>query len=190
MAEANACEDLVVPCSTIWWFADQQTPIVSDKAGGTLDRQRRWAESPANDDVIRPAVARIMGRQFGSGCNHIDAIGDAELDGRPHQERRPFQRRIEQHAMQLLVVGQQRESRQPAAGTQIDQGASRIGNQRSKASGMIQVDAQRARAEESHGPSPFENGKKLLVSRQRALLLLRCRRRARSLPRRQRREPR
>lgn len=37
---------------------------------------------------------------------------------------------------------------------------------------MLEVDAQRARTKESHGPSPFENGKQLFVRCQRSLFFV------------------
>lgn len=157
--EADGLKCVVVPLTTIRRLANQQTSALGEKAGRAFDGVCRRAKASACNDVIPASMVGPMGRLLGSSGDDIHSVGHAELDRSPHQECRALRCCVEQHTGHVRRIGEEWNSGKSATGTKIDEALRIGGNEGAVAPGVLQVNAQRARTEETYGPSPFENGK-------------------------------
>lgn len=114
-----------------------------------------------------------MGCLLSPGGHHGGSITNVELDERPHEKGGSLRRCIKQRSRHVRSTGKEGYAGQAAPRTKINESSSVAWDQRQVTAGMLEVDAQRARTEETHGPSPFENGEQLFVSRQWLLFLVR-----------------
>jgi hypothetical protein len=121
-------------------------------------------ESSGGDHVERLAVVGIVPCHFGPPLIDRDPAGELQLGHRPPQEGGALAHRLDEHTLEIGPPKEYRQRRKAPTASEISETPSFDREHVQEPLGVIDLLAQRARTEESHGPGPFQDGNESLVT--------------------------
>ena len=121
-----------VPCG---WFTDDDHPAGTNTTDRRTKREFWWAEAPGNHriEVHMPRTNRV----FDVGSKHAHSISHAHSSSHLRQEVGPLGAPVEQRDREVRAVHRKNETRNAAAGTEIDQRTRHISQCVNEAPGVL-----------------------------------------------------
>ncbi len=109
------------PRSLLGWLTDHQSTARPQQWRSAFDGLRRWPEPSGHHGVEGVSGPGLVADLLGPPAPHVDPVGEPELPGGPHQERASLPDCVEQNRLIRLAGHQDRQRRQSATRSQVDE---------------------------------------------------------------------